>query len=108
MPSASDAMHLMLATSQWGCMVGIVRTTLTIDDDVYQLVLGVAQATRVPVGKVVSAALRSAYREPNVEIGSDGIPVILSSPGSPPITANDVKRASQEEDLAYAGFLTGS
>lgn len=101
-------MHLMLAASQWGCKVEIVRTTLTIDDDVYQLVLGVAQATRVPVGKIVSDALRRAYREPKVKIGSDGLPVIMSSPGSAPITSNDIKRALQEEDLVYAGFFTGS
>lgn len=98
----------MLAASRLGCMVEIVRTTLTIDDDVYQLVLGVAQATRVPVGKIVSDALRRAYREPKVRMGSDGLPVIISSPGSAPITSKDVERALQEEDLPYAGFFTGS
>jgi len=85
-----------------------MRTTLTIDDDIYALVTRVAQASRKPIGKVVSETLRRAYQEPRIEMGPDGLIVVVSPAGTPPIKPADIQDAEEAEDLEHARLFARS
>jgi len=76
----------------------IMRTTLTIDDDILTAAKGVARARAVPVGKVLSdwarRGLQSARRID--ENGPAGLPVFRVSRDSRMITIDDVRKLEDE------------
>ena len=76
-----------------------MRTTLTIDDDLMAVVKSIAQAKGKTVGAALSElAWRGLNSAPRVEKDPDdgGFPVFKVSPGSRPITMEDVKRLEDE------------
>ena len=71
-----------------------MRTTLSIDDDVMHRIKALAQARRVPVGRLVSDLLRNQLNVTMTE--RSGLPVFVPPPGSKPITMEDVQSAEDE------------
>ena len=75
----------------------LVRTTLSIDDDVLLAVREIADAHGVPLGAAASDLLRRALRPASrLATGEDGFPVITVSGAARPITGEDVARALAE------------
>jgi hypothetical protein len=73
-----------------------VRTTLDIDDDVIAAARELAADERRSLGSVISELARRGLTPARVET-SDGMPVIRVPPGTPPITAEMVRRALDED-----------
>lgn len=73
-----------------------MRTTLTIEDDVFAAVRSIAEAKSVSIGTAVSDLIRKAL-EPNRRTSvRNGFPVFPVTPGTKPLTPEDVKRAEDE------------
>lgn len=79
-----------------------MRTTLSLDDDVYDKASALAAANRESLGHVVSEALRRAFAPATITMNKDGLPVFNVPYGANPITLEDIRRADDEEDLRYA------
>jgi hypothetical protein len=73
-----------------------VRTTLQIDDDVYEDARRIAQQERRSLGAVISDLARRAMRPAGVT-SDRGFPVFDVPADAPPITPDDVARAGEEE-----------
>jgi hypothetical protein len=73
-----------------------VRTTLDIDDDVVAAARELAADERRSLGSVISELARRGLTPARVET-SDGMPVIRVPAGTPPITAEMVRRALDED-----------
>jgi len=75
-----------------------MRTTLNLDDDVYQLVRLYADSRSQSVGKVVSELVRRAVQAPLRTRLEGGFHVLDLPPDTPPITSEDVKRIEAEAE----------
>ena len=79
-----------------------MRTTLSLDDDVYAQASALARLQRKPLGKVVSDAFRRANQPAKIKIStkSDGLPV-FSVPGAKKIhlTNKMIAELEEEEDI---------
>jgi len=73
-----------------------MRTTLDIDDDVVTAARELASEERRSLGSVISELARRGLTPARVE-ASDGMPVIRVPAGTPPITAEMVRRALDED-----------
>jgi hypothetical protein len=73
-----------------------VRTTLDIDDDVVTAARELAAAERRSLGSVISQLARRGLTPASVEI-EGALPVIRVPAGTPPITAEMVRRALDED-----------
>ena len=73
-----------------------MRTTLDLDDDVIAAVRELAAEQRRSLGSVVSELVRRGLTPARVEVVDD-LPVIRMPKGSPPITAEMVRRALDED-----------
>ena len=73
-----------------------MRTTLQIDDDVMESARQIAAADGRSVGAVISALARRALQPTAIRPGG-GFPVFDVAPDAPPITADDVARALDDE-----------
>lgn len=73
-----------------------MRTTLSIDDDVFEEVKTYAQARDVALGKAVSDLVRRGLHAPLQTRVVNGFHVVVLPPGSPPVTSADVKRLQDE------------
>jgi hypothetical protein len=74
-----------------------MRTTLRIDDDIFEAAKSIAEAEKRPVGEVLSALARKGLASQNFDMGEDGIPVFLVSDGAPPLTMQMVKEAQEDK-----------
>jgi hypothetical protein len=74
-----------------------MRTTLDIDDDVVAAARELAAEERRSLGSVISELARRGLTPARVEDDGDGVPVIRVPAGTPPITAEMVRRALDEE-----------
>lgn len=76
----------------------LVRTTLTIDDEVLEAAREIAQVRQQSVGQVISQLARQGLR-PSSRIGfrDNGAPVFAVSPDARPLTEEDVARALWDE-----------
>lgn len=73
-----------------------MRTTLHIDDDVYQAAKSLATAERKGLGEVLSRLARKGLA-PRARIDTDrGFPVFAVSPESTPITIETVRQCEDE------------
>lgn len=78
-----------------------MRTSVTLDDDMYELASTYAAARKITLDAAVSELLRSANapateeRYPNIKISPQGIPILSSRVG--PITMERVKAAQEDE-----------
>jgi hypothetical protein len=72
-----------------------MRTTLNLDDDVVTAARELAAGEHRSLGSVISELIRRGLTPARVET-DDGLPVIRVPAGTPPITAEMVRRAIDE------------
>lgn len=75
------------------------RTTLTLDDDVYEKLQAIARSTGEPLGKTVSRLLRQSFPKPKLIKDKDGLPVMQMPPGTPPMNPELIQRFLEEEGV---------
>lgn len=73
-----------------------MRTTLTIDDDIFAAVRSIATSRSASIGSVLSELVRKGLESGNQLQSRNGLPVFAVSPGAKPITPEDVRRAEDE------------
>lgn len=78
------------------CHALVMRTTLHLDDDIYEAVRSLAAIDRSSVGKVLSRLARRALNPAHSAASSKGFPVFEVPPGARPITPDRVRDALDE------------
>lgn len=73
------------------------RTTLTIDEDVFELALRQAKARNQRIGQVVSELMRRGANVKIPIVKKNGLNVFAPPPDYPRVTADDVKRTLEDE-----------
>src|SRR5437016_14621402 len=73
-----------------------MRTTLSLDDDVFRAVKAYAESRDVAIGKAVSELVRRGLHAPLQTRVVNGLHVVELPSGSPAITAEDVKKLQDE------------
>lgn len=73
-----------------------VRTTLQIDDDVYEVARCLAAAERRSLGEVISRLARLGLSPKDSLRERNGFPIFEVSPHQPPITPDTVTRALED------------
>lgn len=84
-----------------------MRTTLALDDDVYAVASARARALKLPLGKVVSEMARSSLGAVRLERDGRGFPVLRAPAGSRRITADLVRKLTEEMDGDEAARSSG-
>ena len=77
-----------------------MRTTLNLDDDVYEAARALAESERQPIGRVLSRLVRRGLA-PGRRSGQrtrSGFPTIRLPRDSPPVTPETVSRALEDDD----------
>jgi hypothetical protein len=69
-----------------------MRTTLSLDDDVFREVKAYAESRDVAIGKAVSELVRRGLRAPLQTRLVNGFHVVQLPPDSPPVTAEDIEK----------------
>ncbi len=72
------------------------RTTLTLEKDVYQVAKRYAAARGVRLGKAVTELVRRGLAAREATREKNGLLVFDLPAGSPPVTAEDVRRAEED------------
>ena len=75
-----------------------VRTTLSLDDDVFSLVKRYAEGRSLALGKAVSELVRKGLKAPVQTRLVNGFHVVMLPPDSPPVTTEDVKRLQDDSE----------
>jgi len=75
-----------------------MRTTISIDDDVYQEVKEYAESKDIALGKAVSDLVRRALDAPLQTRIVNGLHVVVLPEDSPVVTAEHVKKLRDELD----------
>jgi hypothetical protein len=90
-------------TSAYQCIkLRVVRTTVTLDDDVYEAAMHLSRASGERLGKVLSALLRRALKptdSPPTRRSKRRFPVFDVPANAPLIPASRVQRVIDEEGL---------
>lgn len=73
-----------------------MRTTLTLDDDVFELAARQAKLRGVSLGKAVSDLLRRGLSATTPVLEKDGLVVFHLPADSPKVTTDDVRRIETE------------
>jgi hypothetical protein len=74
-----------------------MRTTISIDDDLFETAKALAAQRRVSVGKVISELMRKGLSaETKITMGSGGFPIFQVPQNARPITLNTVQEAEAE------------
>jgi CTP:molybdopterin cytidylyltransferase MocA len=73
-----------------------VRTTLTLDEDVYEAAARQAASRRLSLGKVVSDLMRKGMQAPARVREQDGVVIFDLPADSPEVTMETVKRLESE------------
>ena len=75
-----------------------MRTTLSLDDEVHQLLQKYAESRSIGLGKAASELVRRglSYERPT-RVNKNGIRVFVLPPGSPKITSKHVKDLQDDE-----------
>lgn len=68
-----------------------MRTTLSIDDDVFRLARAYAESRSLALGKAVSELVLKGLKAPTPTRMENGLLVFDVPPDSPPITAQRIK-----------------
>jgi hypothetical protein len=74
-----------------------VRTTLSLDDDVFQLVKNYAETRSVAMGKALSELVRRGLSAPAKTRVVNGLVVFDLPEDSEPVTSEQVKKLEAEE-----------
>jgi hypothetical protein len=76
-----------------------VRTTINVDDDVYEAARALAESERETIGRVLSRLARRGLAPTRIPgKRRRGFPIVALPEGSPPVTPETVKRALEEDD----------
>jgi len=78
-------------------MIRNMRTTLQIDDDVFQAAKEIAEAEQRSIGEVLSSLARKALAPRPYATDEAGIPVFVVSENATPLTLQMVKKALEDE-----------
>ncbi len=73
-----------------------MRTTLHLDDDVYEAVRSLAAIERSSIGKILSRLARRALSPTRSAVSSRGFPVFDVPADAPPLTPDMVRDALDE------------
>lgn len=73
-----------------------MRTTLRLDDDVFELVRTYAESRALALGKAVSDLVRRGLAVPTPTRRVNGLVVFDVPPDSPPVTTDRVKQLETE------------
>lgn len=73
-----------------------MRTTLTLDDDVFELAARQAKLRGVSLGKIVSDLMRKGLNAPTPAQDKDGLVMFHLPADSPKVTTDDVRRIEAE------------
>jgi hypothetical protein len=73
-----------------------VRTTLTLDDDIFELAARQAKLRGVSLSRTVSDLLRRGLSAPTPSQDRDGLVVFQLPADSPPVTTEEVRRIEAE------------
>lgn len=73
-----------------------MRTTLTLDPDVYRAARGIARERGESMGTVVSALVREGLRPREPAARVDGFPVFDVGPDAPTLTSEMVRDALED------------
>jgi hypothetical protein len=73
-----------------------MRTTLTIDDDIYAIARHVAVLKRTSIGEALSELARRGLDRMNTQTGGDAFPVFGVSENAPAFGLQEVKSAEDE------------
>jgi len=73
-----------------------MRTTLTLDDEVFELANKYAKSRSLGLGKAVSELVRRGLAAPVQTRVVNGFHVVVLPPDSPPVSSEDVKRLQDE------------
>jgi hypothetical protein len=78
-----------------------VRTTITLDDDIYEAAMHISRASGERLGKVLSSLARRGLKpaESGARRSSRRFPVFEVPAGAPVIPASRVQRVIDDEDL---------
>ena len=74
----------------------VMRTTLTLDDDILELAARQAKLRGVSLGRTVSDLLRRGLSAPTPAQEKDGLLVFHLPTDSPKVTTEDVRRIEAE------------
>lgn len=69
-----------------------MRTTLSLDDDVFREVKAYAESRDVAIGKAVSELVRRGLRAPLQTRLVNGFHVVQLPPDSPPVTTEEIEK----------------
>lgn len=76
-----------------------MRTTLTLEDDVYTVASTLAEQRRVPLGRVISELSRAGLRGNSAPAKTrNGLRLFPQRPGIRPVTPTLVKKLLEETD----------
>lgn len=84
-----------------------MRTTLALDDDIYEVAVTRARSLRLSLGKVVSNMARVSLGAVRMEEDDRGFPVLQAPAGSSPITTERVRQLMEEMDNDEAAGTSG-
>ncbi len=73
-----------------------MRTTLTLDTDIYQAARSIARERGESLGKVLSALARAGLRPREHTARADGFPIFDVPPETPPLTSEMVRDALED------------
>ena len=76
----------------------VMRTTLSLDDDLIPQVKTYAESRDITVGKAVSELVRRGLHAPIQTRVVNGFHVIELPPGSPPVTIEHIRKLEGELD----------
>jgi hypothetical protein len=76
-----------------------MRTTVNLDDDVYAAAKALAESERLPIGRVLSRLVRRSLAPGlrPVRGKRSGFPIIALPNDSPPVSAEAVRRALDDD-----------
>ncbi len=73
-----------------------MRTTLTLDDDIFELAARQAKARGLSLGRTVSDLVRRGLNASTPSQEKDGLVIFQLPADSPPVTMEDVRRIEAE------------
>ena len=74
-----------------------MRTTMTIDDEIYRIAKSIAQERNISLGRALSEMARKGIGARPAYDTTDGLPVFSVSEHAKPLTTDDVRRAEDED-----------
>lgn len=87
-------LYIDIILIQWHCFA--MRTTIALDDEIFELASRQAKLRGVSLGKTVSDLVRRGLNAPTPSRDKDGLVVFQLPADSPRVTTEDVRRIEAE------------